>query len=216
MRAPSCLTLVENVGMGDHEWQGLALAAFGAVWIALTPRMHRDPIANDRGWQGIIASESRFGPRFGRSAYRSFVAFRPWIGPLAVLFGCALFFTAPPGFTPTLGGALWLVAGSGLTAAVAAALSVFLTGGPNLLLPATLRGQPGFLGDHGNAPPRNVGHTVTVHDVRPGPQDSYPPYFLAICTCGWVGESVDKATSAFEDAWGHDPNVEAEVFRPVG
>lgn len=178
-------TLAENVRMADHVWQGLALTAFGAFWIRLTPRMHRDPIANDPGWQGIIASTSRFGPRVGRSAYRSFVALRPWIGPLAVLFGFSLLLTGRPEITPTIGGALWLVAGSILTAAVAAAVSVFLTGGPNLLLPATLRGQPGFLGDPENAPPRSVGHLVTVHDVRPGPQDSYPPYFMAICTCGW-------------------------------
>lgn len=194
----------------------LALAALGAVWIWLTPRMQRDPIANDPGWQEIRAEGSRFGPRFGRSAYRSFVALRRWIGPLAVLFGCALSLTAPPQITRTIGGALWFVAGSVLTAAVAAAVSVFLTGGPNVLLPPTLRGQPGFLGDHQKARPRSMGHLVTVHDVRPGPQEPYPPYFMAICTCGWVGESFDTAIPAFEDARGHDPHVESDVFRPVG
>jgi hypothetical protein len=210
------LTLAENVQMEDHEWQGLALAAFGAVWIGLTPWMHRHPLANDPGWQGIIASGSRFGLRFGRSGYRSIVALRPWIGPLAVLFGFALFLTAPPEITPTFGGALWFVAGSVLTVAVVGAVSVFLTGGPSLLLPATLRGQSGFIGDQERASPRSVGHLVIVHDVRPGPQDSYQPYFLAICACGWVGESFDVATPAFEDARGHDPHVEAEVFRPLG
>jgi hypothetical protein len=61
-------------------------------------------------------------------------------------------------------------------------------------------------------------HRVAVYDTRPLPDDQKPfkPYFIALCECGWFGEARSSSEQAFDDAYGHDSNVDAEPKRPVG
>jgi hypothetical protein len=61
-------------------------------------------------------------------------------------------------------------------------------------------------------------HQVAVHDTRPMPDDPEPfePYFVAICACGWLGETRQSSEEAFRDAHDHDTNVSEEIVRPVG
>jgi hypothetical protein len=59
-------------------------------------------------------------------------------------------------------------------------------------------------------------HNVEVHDVRPEVPGEYEPYFVAICSCGWVGDIRDSADKAFGDDRRHAPTVSEDVKRPVG
>lgn len=61
-------------------------------------------------------------------------------------------------------------------------------------------------------------HLVEIHDVRPDPArpEKFEPYFAAICSCGWVDASLDSEGAARTSASKHNPNVSAELRRPVG
>jgi hypothetical protein len=65
---------------------------------------------------------------------------------------------------------------------------------------------------------RPKAHAVAVYDTRPLPDDPKPfePYFVAICECGWIGETRGSSEEAFKDAYDHDSNVSEEIQRPVG
>ncbi|MDQ1713637.1 MAG: hypothetical protein QOE45_3087 [Frankiaceae bacterium] len=66
---------------------------------------------------------------------------------------------------------------------------------------------------------RRPGHSsVTILDVRPGPEEPDPwiPYFAATCNCGWIGTSfVTEAEARFE-ASRHAPGIDPVVERPLG
>jgi hypothetical protein len=54
-----------------------------------------------------------------------------------------------------------------------------------------------------------IAHRVVVHQL--GKEQEDRPSFWALCDCGW--NTLPRATreEAFADAYGHDPNVAAEV-----
>ena len=61
-------------------------------------------------------------------------------------------------------------------------------------------------------------HNAEVHDVRPDPNlpEDFEPYFVALCDCGWFGDTRPSAEEAFRDAYGHSETVAQDVKRPVG
>jgi hypothetical protein len=61
-------------------------------------------------------------------------------------------------------------------------------------------------------------HRVAVHDARPLPteEEQWDPYFVALCSCGWLAEPRDSAEAAFRDAAGHDANVAPMPIRQLG
>ena len=61
-------------------------------------------------------------------------------------------------------------------------------------------------------------HRVAVYDVRPRPgkDDDFEPYFVAICECGWLGDIRENSDDALADAREHTPNVQETIERPVG
>ena len=194
---------------------GIGGIAFGAIVIALSPRMYRDPLTTDVGWQQIQAENSPLGPRFGRSAYRARFVLIPAVGPFLLLAGVgSLLGRQGPDFH-AVERVAWSMAAAVMAIAWIVSVSIFLFGWPDVLLPARLRGQPGFLADDRKILPRPKDHEVTIMDVRPGPGDSYGPYFVATCQCGWLSGIHHTAPPAFDEARKHDPNVKPEVSRPV-
>jgi len=61
-------------------------------------------------------------------------------------------------------------------------------------------------------------HHAAVYDTQPLPGDKnqFEPYFVAICSCDWLGGIRESREEAFRDAFGHTENVDEEVKRPVG
>ena len=55
-----------------------------------------------------------------------------------------------------------------------------------------------------------AGHVAVVllADPRDG---SYAPYYMGQCDCGWFGDTVPDAASAFEQAARHAERVDPEV-----
>ncbi len=49
---------------------------------------------------------------------------------------------------------------------------------------------------------------VLLADPRDG---SYTPYYVAVCDCGWLGDTVPDAASAYEQAHEHAEQVDPEV-----
>jgi hypothetical protein len=200
----------------DDPWLSLGIVVGGALLTLMVPARYRNPILTDMGWQQINAESSPLGQRFGRSSYLAQFVLLSGIGPVLFLSGVALLLH---GQGSGIRGAevwLWIAAALVLLVTLAVSASVFLVGRPEVVLPVRLRGQPGFLADHRATTARPAGHEVTVMDVRPGPGDSYAPYLIATCRCGWVGDRQDSAAAAFAEAREHDANVIAEVARPVG
>ena len=61
----------------------------------------------------------------------------------------------------------------------------------------------------GKRPKTGEGHLVTVYDVQ---AEGTPRYFVAICPCGWLGDtSWTHPSGAFEDAHKHSEHVNPEV-----
>ena len=80
-------------------------------------------------------------------------------------------------------------------------------GFPRFLVPPSLRTREG----------RMAHHLATIHDVRPEPghEDELEPYFIAMCSCDWVGEARQDELAARRDAEKHTPNVAAGLERPL-
>ena len=64
----------------------------------------------------------------------------------------------------------------------------------------------------------HVDHQVAVYDTRPIPGDGnqFVPYFVAICSCGWMGTVSDHLEEADQEARLHVPGSEPAVERPLG
>ena len=63
---------------------------------------------------------------------------------------------------------------------------------------------------------RKKPHRVAVYDTRPEVVGEFEPYFVAICECGWLGDTHATAEPAFSDAHAHAPDVAPEPIRPLG
>ena len=80
-------------------------------------------------------------------------------------------------------------------------------GRPRALVPPALRTRAG----------RDALHEATVHDVRAPAEhaDEFEPYFIAMCSCDWVGEAKASEPEARLEAQQHTANVREEVERPL-
>jgi hypothetical protein len=64
---------------------------------------------------------------------------------------------------------------------------------------------------------RKKHHAAAVYDVRPeSGDDSFEPYFIALCECDWFGDIRESPEEARRDAEAHTPHVSDEIKRPVG
>ena len=60
-------------------------------------------------------------------------------------------------------------------------------------------------------------HRVAVYDTRPERPGEFEPYFVAICECGWLGDTHETSEPAFSEAYAHAPDAVApEPIRPLG
>jgi len=60
-------------------------------------------------------------------------------------------------------------------------------------------------------------HDLAVYDVRPDPADpknQFEPYFIALCSCGWVGDGKDTGDEALADARTHKLDVDSVIRVP--
>jgi hypothetical protein len=120
----------------------------------------------------------------------------------------------------TVAMAVWLSDGDGApgwmgTVVAVSVCSVIVVGAPvgwfgrpRFLVPPPLRTRAG----------RDAQHEAVVYDVRPGPgsEDELPPYFVAMCSCDWVGRDRPTEEEARRDAEDHTSNVRPGLERPVG
>jgi hypothetical protein len=61
-------------------------------------------------------------------------------------------------------------------------------------------------------------HNIAVYDTRPraGDKHQFDPYYVAVCSCGWIGNPSKDVEEANHDARVHVPGVNPPLHRPVG